>query len=55
MGPATSPNEPLFFLHHANVDRAWAKVRLIFFFAFCWANVAVSNLPHSGRAVTLPA
>jgi tyrosinase len=26
MGPATSPNEPLFFLHHANVDRAWAKV-----------------------------
>lgn len=30
MGPATSPNEPLFFLHHANVDRAWAKVRLAF-------------------------
>jgi tyrosinase len=27
MGPATSPNEPLFFLHHANVDRVWAKVR----------------------------
>jgi tyrosinase len=26
MGPATSPNEPLFFLHHANVDRVWAKV-----------------------------
>jgi tyrosinase len=26
MGPATSPNEPLFMLHHANVDRAWAKV-----------------------------
>lgn len=25
MGPNTSPNEPLFFLHHANVDRAWAK------------------------------
>ncbi|KAM0333026.1 hypothetical protein ACHAQA_001683 [Verticillium albo-atrum] len=25
MGPATSPNEPLFFLHHANVDRVWAK------------------------------
>ncbi|KAI5863449.1 monooxygenase [Durotheca rogersii] len=25
MGPSTSPNEPLFFLHHANVDRAWAK------------------------------
>lgn len=28
MGPATSPNEPLFFLHHGNIDRAWAKVRL---------------------------
>jgi tyrosinase len=28
MVPATSPNEPLFFLHHANVDRVWAKVRL---------------------------
>ncbi|KLU92244.1 hypothetical protein MAPG_11190 [Magnaporthiopsis poae ATCC 64411] len=25
MGPATSPNEPLFMLHHANVDRAWAR------------------------------
>ncbi|UKZ94637.1 uncharacterized protein TrAFT101_009492 [Trichoderma asperellum] len=25
MGPATSPNEPLFFLHHGNIDRAWAK------------------------------
>ncbi|KAH7311208.1 monooxygenase [Stachybotrys elegans] len=25
MVPATSPNEPLFFLHHANVDRVWAK------------------------------
>ena len=31
MGPATSPNEPLFFLHHANVDRAWAKVCCIRF------------------------
>ncbi|KAI9158960.1 Tyrosinase ustQ [Paramyrothecium foliicola] len=25
MGPSTSPNEPLFMLHHANVDRVWAK------------------------------
>ncbi|WQF87006.1 Putative tyrosinase copper-binding domain, di-copper centre-containing domain superfamily [Colletotrichum destructivum] len=25
MGPTTAPNEPLFFLHHANVDRVWAK------------------------------
>lgn len=29
MGPSTSPNEPLFFLHHANVDRAWARVCLL--------------------------
>lgn len=25
MGPASSPNEPLFFLHHAQVDRIWTK------------------------------
>ncbi|OHW96413.1 tyrosinase central domain-containing protein [Colletotrichum incanum] len=25
LGPASSPNEPLFFLHHGMVDRAWAK------------------------------
>jgi tyrosinase len=24
MGLATSPNDPVFFLHHANVDRLWA-------------------------------
>ncbi|TKY87078.1 hypothetical protein EX895_003755 [Sporisorium graminicola] len=24
MGPASSPNEPLFFLHHAAIDRIWA-------------------------------
>lgn len=23
MNPATSPNEPMFFLHHAQVDRLW--------------------------------
>lgn len=25
MGPGTSPNDPVFFLHHCNVDRLWAK------------------------------
>ncbi len=25
MGPATSPNDPVFFLHHSNVDRIWAQ------------------------------
>lgn len=25
MGPGTSPNDPVFFLHHCNVDRIWAK------------------------------
>ena len=25
MGPGTSPNDPIFFLHHCNVDRIWAK------------------------------
>lgn len=24
MGPGTSPNDPIFFLHHCNVDRIWA-------------------------------
>ena len=25
MGPATSPNDPVFYLNHCNVDRLWAK------------------------------
>ena len=25
MMPSTSPNDPVFFLHHANVDRIWAN------------------------------
>jgi len=24
MGPGTSPNDPVFFLHHGNIDRIWA-------------------------------
>lgn len=23
LGPATSPNDPVFFLHHAQIDRLW--------------------------------
>ena len=23
MGPSSSPNDPVFFLHHCNVDRIW--------------------------------
>ena len=25
MGPGTSPNDPVFFLHHCNVDRIWSQ------------------------------
>jgi hypothetical protein len=25
MGPGTSPNDPVFFLHHGNIDRIWAQ------------------------------
>ena len=25
MVPSTSPNDPVFFLHHCNVDRLWAE------------------------------
>jgi tyrosinase len=25
MGPATSPNDPVFYLNHCNVDRIWEK------------------------------
>ena len=28
MGPATSPNDPVFFLNHCNVDRIWAGWQL---------------------------
>lgn len=27
MGPGTSPNDPVFFLHHCNVDRLWERWR----------------------------
>ncbi|MFI9293698.1 tyrosinase family protein [Streptomyces gardneri] len=40
MGPGTSPNDPVFFLHHCNVDRLWAR----------WqhAHPAAPYLPASG-------
>ena len=25
MGPGTSPNDPVFFLNHCNVDRIWSQ------------------------------
>lgn len=25
MGPGTSPNDPVFYLHHCNIDRLWAR------------------------------
>ncbi len=28
MGPMSSPNDPVFFLHHCNVDRLWAEWQL---------------------------
>ncbi len=40
MLPMTSPNDPVFFLHHCNVDRLWARWQL------CSANP--SYLPVSG-------
>src|SRR5262249_38403088 len=29
MGPMSSPNDPIFFLHHCNVDRLWAEWQLL--------------------------
>lgn len=40
MGPGTSPNDPVFFLHHGNIDRIWAT----------WqhANPGSGYLPQAG-------
>jgi Mg-chelatase subunit ChlD len=40
MGPGTSPNDPVFFLHHCNVDRLWALWQ--------YAHPASAYLPASG-------
>jgi hypothetical protein len=40
MGPGTSPNDPVFFLHHCNVDRIWALWQT--------AHPAAAYLPASG-------
>jgi tyrosinase len=42
MLPMTSPNDPVFFLHHANVDRLWAQWQA--------AHPDQSYLPVSGAA-----
>ena len=43
MGPGTSPNDPVFFLHHCNIDRLWEV----------WRNspVAAPFVPASGGPV----
>ena len=47
MAPITSPNDPIFFLHHCNVDRLWAEWQL--------ANPRVPYLPDgSTPALTGP-
>jgi tyrosinase len=44
MGPASSPNDPVFFLHHCNVDRLWER----------WMNINGRNyLPDANAPVTL--
>jgi hypothetical protein len=40
MGPGTSPNDPVFFLHHCNVDRIWALWQ--------YAHPASAYLPAAG-------
>lgn len=40
MGPGTSPNDPVFFLHHNNIDRIWA--------AWQHAHPGSGYLPQSG-------
>lgn len=46
MGPSSSPNEPLFFLHHAQVDRLW----------WLWqqGNPTVRNSEYVGRREVTP-
>lgn len=39
MGPGTSPNDPVFYLHHCNVDRLWALWQ--------YAHPAAAYLPAS--------
>ncbi|KDN40577.1 hypothetical protein RSAG8_08049, partial [Rhizoctonia solani AG-8 WAC10335] len=43
MGPSSSPNEPLFWLHHTNVDRWWWKWQHL--------NNSVNALQYTGNKV----
>lgn len=43
MGPGTSPNDPVFFLHHCNVDRLWALWQ--------YAHPASGYLPAGGGPI----
>lgn len=44
MGPGTSPNDPIFYLNHCNVDRIWAK----------WQELQRFQTGHGYSAAYLP-
>ena len=40
MGPGTSPNDPVFFLHHCNVDRIWVSLA----HWECWKHIRTAKV-----------
>ena len=44
MSTARSPADPLFWLHHANIDRLWAK----------WQQSHTGQRPSNGREILKP-
>ncbi len=45
MSGGFSPNDPIFWLHHANVDRAWER----------WQQARLAQAPNSSREDHYPA